>query len=487
MLPPSPALRSLRALRLPGLVAIALILPAACMLSTAGIDGPVVCGDGFLDPSEACDGDDLGGMRCEDLGHPGGTLACSAQCTLDESGCTVGNVCGDGEARGGEPCDGPDLGGKDCTTLGHLAGKLACTGKCQLDESACFDAPGDWRDVAWKHRRSITLHGSAVAEQIPELAVLVDVQGDWLSFARPDGADFVFTAADGKTPLPFEIERFSSSPPHLTAWVAVPALSPMTDTLLYLYYDNPLATPGPPIGPVWSDGYAGVWHLAEPTTAGQNGAFHADATGQGRDGTQNGNGAEEGKIGGGQHFDGQGNFIDIAHPEAFVLGDSDCTISAWVKTASTQPMGILLKSKANVHESGDKLFGVNHTAKKLGQDQGWVDYVGGISDITDGAWHYVVWTQQKNASGDQESWDLYVDGGHDTSKNATTKGDVAGHTLRIGWHADGSYFDKPFDGSIDEVRVSTVRRSQGWIATTFENQRDPASFYTLGNVQSLPK
>ena len=92
--------------------------------------------------------------------------------------------------------------------------------------------------------------------------------------------------------------------------------------------------PLPPVGPVWSDGYAGVWHLGEPVTAGQNGGFHADATGQGRDGTQNGNGAEEGKIGGGQHFDGQGSFIDIAHPEAFVLGDSDCTISAWVKTAS---------------------------------------------------------------------------------------------------------------------------------------------------------
>lgn len=170
-----------------------------------------------------------------------------------------------------------------------------------------------------------------------------------------------------------------------------------------------------------------------------------------------------------------------------MIGDADCTISAWIKTSSSQPMGIVLKTKEVTHEEGDKLFGLNHNSKKLGLDQGWVAYVGGKTEINNDLWHYVVWTQRKNAFGDQEVWDLYVDGLPDNNKLATTKADVAGHTLRLGWHADNSFFDKPFDGSIDEVRISAATRSPGWVATTFANQGDPTSFSTIGVEETLPK
>lgn len=55
-------------------------------LETA-LDGlvPVTCGDGLLDPGEACDGSTA--LICEDLGFFGGALACSASCDLDTSGC----------------------------------------------------------------------------------------------------------------------------------------------------------------------------------------------------------------------------------------------------------------------------------------------------------------------------------------------------------------------------------------------------------------
>jgi hypothetical protein len=487
----------LSALVLSGLVAAALALPLSCVFHTAGIDGPPlddppdggdgICGDGLRAPSEACDGDDLGGQSCASRGYAGGELRCDTSCAFDPSACEAPATCGDGEVDPGEACDGADLAEMSCELLGHFTGALTCSAQCTLDESACLDAPSDWYDVAWAHRRTLTIQRTKVAEELSSLAVLIDLSGDWLSQARPDGADLLFTEANGKTPLPLEIERFAGSPPRLTAWVRVPGLSPSVDTPILLYYGNPSPAAPPSAGPVWEESFAGVWHLGEAFTAGEQGGVHADATGQGRTGTQNGNGVSAGKIGEAQVFDGKGDHIDIAHPEAFVLGDSDCTISAWIKTGSSQPMGILLKSKGLVHEPGDKLFGVNHTSKKLGQDQGWVDYVGGITDIDDDAWHYVVWTQKRNVANQEERWELYVDGGHETGKNATTKDDVAGHTLRIGWHADGSYFDKPFDGSIDELRVSSVTRSPGWIATTFANQSDPGSFTTVGPEQSLPK
>ena len=57
----------------------------------ANIDpaGGAVCGNGTMDPGESCDGGDLGGQTCIDVGCTGGNLACAADCSsLDQSGCT---------------------------------------------------------------------------------------------------------------------------------------------------------------------------------------------------------------------------------------------------------------------------------------------------------------------------------------------------------------------------------------------------------------
>ena len=54
--------------------------PAACAL---------VCGDGRRQPSEVCDGSDVGESSCASVGFLGGTLACTASCVLDTSGCTA--------------------------------------------------------------------------------------------------------------------------------------------------------------------------------------------------------------------------------------------------------------------------------------------------------------------------------------------------------------------------------------------------------------
>ena len=66
-----------------------------------------VCGNGVVQGGEACDGGDLQGQTCLDLGFNGGTLACSSDCTLDTSGCTATSYeCGKGLIEGSEECDG---------------------------------------------------------------------------------------------------------------------------------------------------------------------------------------------------------------------------------------------------------------------------------------------------------------------------------------------------------------------------------------------
>ena len=45
------------------------------------------CGDGILQNGEACDGSDLGGVSCTDLGLGTGNVGCNSDCTLDTTAC----------------------------------------------------------------------------------------------------------------------------------------------------------------------------------------------------------------------------------------------------------------------------------------------------------------------------------------------------------------------------------------------------------------
>jgi len=62
-----------------------------------GDTGVPVCGNGVVDLGEQCDGTELNGVACVDLGYSGGTLACDpVTCTYDASGCTAGGEMGGG-------------------------------------------------------------------------------------------------------------------------------------------------------------------------------------------------------------------------------------------------------------------------------------------------------------------------------------------------------------------------------------------------------
>ncbi|MCX4241760.1 hypothetical protein [Paraliomyxa miuraensis] len=161
-----------------------------------------VCGDGFADPTEVCDGADLQGQGCTAQGFDGGTLACLGDCSgFDTSGCAgfsgaccqahvspgcdddectaavcatnpfccngfwdnlcvvaamatpecfgtgvpcPGAVCGDGVAQAGEACDNGDLRGEDCITQGFDGGQIGCLDNCSdFDETACGIFGGD--------------------------------------------------------------------------------------------------------------------------------------------------------------------------------------------------------------------------------------------------------------------------------------------------------------------------------------------------------
>jgi hypothetical protein len=103
---------------------------------------PIDCGDDVVTPPEDCEGTNLGGKTCVDLGFyaPDG-LACGSDCTFDVTACQ--GYCGDGTRDTVEQCDGADLDGKSCTDLGYYGGTPSCSGRCTFDVSACVGRCGD--------------------------------------------------------------------------------------------------------------------------------------------------------------------------------------------------------------------------------------------------------------------------------------------------------------------------------------------------------
>lgn len=143
-----------------------------------GCDDPAkivdACGDGFIDPAEVCDGLLLEGETCEGLGYYGGELLCAADCrSLDEAPCLAVGRCGDGVIQGdqAETCDGTNLGGLDCPDLGYDRGELACGDTCTLDEGACILhfsrlTPGGYHTCAIRTGGSVWCWGANSAGQL---------------------------------------------------------------------------------------------------------------------------------------------------------------------------------------------------------------------------------------------------------------------------------------------------------------------------------
>ncbi|PKN27266.1 MAG: hypothetical protein CVU65_03020 [Deltaproteobacteria bacterium HGW-Deltaproteobacteria-22] len=117
-------------------VALLILQMSACY-----VDAPT-CGNGRLEPGEACDGIYYASDQsysCAQLGYNGTMLAgCTASCTIDPTPCEATGRCGDGVLMPGfEACDGADFGDEDCVSLGHHGGTLACTADCRVDVSGC--------------------------------------------------------------------------------------------------------------------------------------------------------------------------------------------------------------------------------------------------------------------------------------------------------------------------------------------------------------
>ncbi|MEO1053939.1 MAG: DUF2341 domain-containing protein [Bacteroidota bacterium] len=297
------------------------------------------------------------------------------------------------------------------------------------------------------------------------------------SMQNVNGYDIAFTAADGATQLDHQLENYDPSTGEVVAWVRIPSLSNTTDTEIFIYYGDPSVTADQSVSSTWDTDFAAIWHLDNSLE---------DGTVNDQDGANNGSTDAEGFIGRGRFFDGVDDHITVTHVNgsSIDITGNQVTLEAWVKApANTRDSPFIIKSAA-VNQERYMLGidgGTNLVNSRVTTDAG--HFRDDSSPVNVDDWTHVVFVYDgtiPGAAGLDRKF-VYVNGALFDQYDATGSILTTPADLLIGRRAIGD--DRFFEGTLDELRVSTTARSADWICTEFNNQSSPNTFYTVESAQ----
>lgn len=342
---------------------------------------------------------------------------------------------------------------------------------------ACLESNGgtggDWYSAGgtWNYRQEITIDGSKIPSVQSNFPILIklDSTSNNLLFeqAMANGYDILFTDNDKLTKLDHEIERYDNTAgnEYLEAYVKIPTLS--SDTVIYVYYGNSTSANQENAIDAWSNDYRLVYHLDDLTTT-----TVKDSTG-----TNNGTktAVDEpaeitGKIGQAQGYDGINDYIDTNDDHDY-SGNGAFSIFHWTKDTLGEDSEYLI---SQTHEVGSY-----KSDWILGYANGGLWFrdkvVNGDNKINDGEWH------QHGFVFNGTTAQLYIDGKpYGSSVTPTEYGGI--NSIKLMTRGDAAV--PMYIGKQDEVRFSTVNRSDHWIEIAYNNQNSPSTFLNFGDEET---
>lgn len=377
-------------------------------------------------------------------------------------------------------------------TLSFIASSSAYASK-ELSASAPSGSAADIGRVAlfpfsgWHYSMTVGLNttsaGADVQGDVYNFPILVRLRDSNFIFSQAGitGEDIRFAKPDS-TPLPFEIERWNPAAGLAEVWVKIDTVHGDNNTQsIIMYWGNQGAASASNSAAVFDTaaGFHGVWHLGE---AGNTTAF--DATANSYDGTPTGMSAASavsGIIGTAQDFNGASSYITMANTANSTLSfpeDGSYSLSLWVYADTIDTLWHVIAGKG--HEQyylKFKCFGNNRATWEFVEfqdQQGW-DYSEDSTPPAPGVkqWVNIIGVRE----GAQQR--LYINGTLVSSAIGLMAGNYTRNTgddFMIGRYArlvtipyyEGRCY---FDGSVDEVRVSSVVPSADWIKLCYMNQR----------------
>jgi len=407
------------------------------------------CNTGFA----SCDNDPANG--CEQplttTNHCGGcNIACSRTNATAMCG---GGVCAVGACNSGfGNCDGSDANGCE-TPLNTPENCGACGAACGKRKRLTISASDT--DGAMGAHTNFPVLVRITGTNFIEIEDDVDVNGFDLRFTSDAG---------GITNLRFERVRYNETSDELIAWVAMDVVDAGQDFYV-VYGEGDLSDKSS--NTTWSNGYDAAWHL-------ENVASIADSSGQGKTGTNQGaTNSTNGIAGGAASFNGSSQYISVS-PFTSIDGGT-FSVSAWVIRDTSNTYDYILSQGDTGGTRQAFHWGLKHQ-----NDGGQFRFAFYGDDLHS--------TSAFNETGSYVFWA----GTFDAASRARVQyrnGVAVGSDTAVGLMNTTGAFDigrqtftniDHWDGTIDEVRVSSVVRSANWIRTEFNNQRPGSTFLTIG-------
>ena len=366
------------------------------------------------------------------------------------------------------------------------------------DEFATYRTPNDWKRYARTFSVSFPGATNGVLSAYPVLVKVSESSIPGFRYAdclKENGGDLRFADADGNL-LDSEIDTWDTNGVSLI-WVNVPSLS--SGTKLKAYYGWDFA-PNVESLNVWTNGFVGVWHL------GQSSLPVEDSTANPADFTSEKPGVAYGQTGivgsALRFFVGENNtnsYVKTTAAAADKLdGFSAVTFEAWTcqtrhKVSPEKDAYILAKDNGsanwsyrifedNKDGSGSRRFLQANYDNGVGSKNATSDF--GLVDFSDSVdiWNYQVFAYDSTSAAAKKA-SYYLNA---VLKNTADVGSAplvhSSSQLYLGNAHNYNKWGAAFPGKIDEVRISNVARSAGWLRTTYDMIQGNAGFATYSSA-----
>ena len=334
------------------------------------------------------------------------------------------------------------------TLRSRLAGLAAITALLAAVHSPAFATWNKDFPVQTRVNFDTSDKGLALQNAEGELIVPVRLHSGNFDFAstKPDGSDLRVIAADDKTPLPFQVERFDGINELALLWVNVGKIQPGTDkNIVRVYAGNPNAAAEGRAN-VFATGYSAVLHFAEADGAAVDTVGGATSSGPVARETN-------GLLGASAHLDGTPVVLPASDKLRLAAGGA-LTLALWIKPdAATDAAALATLGPVKLSRKGDQ----------LAADIGGTALAGG--SLPAGAWAHV------GLSIGNGKATIYVNG------KPAGQADAALPAIDAGLQVGGGY-----KGLVDEVEVLPTARADGWFRIEAAAQGADAAF-----VKSAPE
>ncbi len=317
-----------------------------------------------------------------------------------------------------------------------------------------------WWDSDWSIRKKIVIDttstGVAIDNAIGTTAVLLRLHDGDFQFeaAKEDGSDIRFVAADDKTLLTYHIEKIDSLMSEAFVWVKVPDIKPGAQTTFWMYYGNSggKAVKVEDAKGTYDADTVLVYHF------GEKGAPFVDVSGNVNT-SKNAGATANTLIGDGLRLTGHVPVTIPASASLEVSAGGSLTWEAWIKPATLAANSVLFSRHDG---TGGIVIGVDNgapfvevTDAKGVQRSAAVAASPAGPAIAAGAWHHLAVVAAPGKVS------LFLDG---VPYGAPLPASLPALKSDLILGADTAESGRPgFVGDVDEMEISKVARSDGFI------------------------